>query len=444
MTGGPTRVVMIGGGYATLHACRALLRRRTGAEVQVTVVSADDCHNFHGFTGEVVAGLLPQEITRTPLTDVLGRAVLIHGEVISVDPVRRTVLVRPMRAAAPQLVPYDELVVASGAREPVDAVPGMAEHGFTLRAPGQFGRFLNRLSVVAETGSAGLPRRRSVRGCSVAAGDTAASVVITGGGMAGVELAAAVADRLKSTGARNPVVLVQSGETVLSELRRHRPAVAAQADRELGRLGVRVRTSERVTAVHADRVTLSDGSQLLAAAVLATNGQRPNALPGLESLPHDRLGRLVTDGNLSVAPGIWAAGDAARVAHPTTGEPVPANALWAIKAGGHLGRNLSRVTGNRRPRAFGYRGLGQAMGFGIGRSATELYGVPINGAAGWILRLAFFLRFMPSRRRAVSVLGSLMSLPIRGRFVAHNADSAGRSGASAQGDRHTVGAGTAA
>ena len=87
MTGGPTRVVMIGGGYATLHACRALLRRRTGAEVQVTVVSADDCHNFHGFTGEVVAGLLPQEITRTPLTDVLGRAVLIHGEVISVDPV---------------------------------------------------------------------------------------------------------------------------------------------------------------------------------------------------------------------------------------------------------------------------------------------------------------------------------------------------------------------
>ena len=73
-----------------------------------------------------------------------------------------------MRAAAPQLVPYDELVVASGAREPVDAVPGMAEHGFTLRAPGEFGRFLNRLSVVAEIGFE--PDCRgggSVRGCSV-------------------------------------------------------------------------------------------------------------------------------------------------------------------------------------------------------------------------------------------------------------------------------------
>ena len=444
MTGGPTRVVMIGGGYATLHACRALLRRRTGAEVQVTVVSADDCHNFHGFTGEVVAGLLPHEITRTPLTDVLGRAVLIHGEVISVDPVRRTVLVRPMRAAAPQLVPYDELVVASGAREPVDAVPGMAEHGFTLRAPGQFGRFLNRLSVVAESSSTRSPRSSSVRGCSVATGDTAASVVITGGGMAGVELAAAVADRLHSTGASNPVVLVQSGETVLSELRRHRPRVAAQADRELCRLGVRVLTGERVTAVHADGVTLSDGSRLTTAAVLATTGQRPNALPGLESLAHDRFGRLVTDGSLRVAPGIWAAGDVARVAHPTTGDPVPANALWAIKAGDHLGRNLSRVSDNRRPRDFSYRGLGQAMGFGIGRSATELYGVPINGAAGWILRLAFFLRFMPSRRRAVGVVLALLSLPVRGRFVEYGTDIAGRSGASVRGARPSVRSSSAA
>ena len=119
----------------------------------------------------------------------------------------------------------------------------MAEHGFTLRAPGEFGRFLNRLSVVAETGR---PDCRGGAPCEVARWPPRhrGSVVITGGGMAGVELAAAVADRLKCTGARNPVVLVQSGETVLSELRRHRPAVAAQADRELARLGVQVRTGE--------------------------------------------------------------------------------------------------------------------------------------------------------------------------------------------------------
>lgn len=418
MSGGPIRVVMIGGGYATLHASRALLRRTSGRRVQVTVISADDCHNFHGFTGEVVAGLLPHEITRTPLIDVLGAALFVHGEVVRVEPAHRTVLVRAVRTAVLQRVPYDELVVACGAREPLDAVPGMTEHGFTLRAPGEFARWLNRLHEIMDESSDGRPRRTAVAGSSVAATGAAdvPAVVIAGGGMAGVELAAAVADRLNSAGADNPVVLVQSGAAVLTDLRTCRPGVAARADRELDRLGVSVRSSQRIIAVDRGGVTLSDSTYLPAAAVLATTGQRPNTLPGLESLPHDRYGRLITNATLLVAPGIWAAGDTALVAHPGTGNPVPANALWAIKAGGHLGRNLSRVISHHRPLAFRYRGLGQAMSFGIGRSATELYGIPINGLTGWILRLAFFLRFMPSRRRAARVVTSLVSLPFRGRF----------------------------
>ena len=60
---------MIGGGYATLHAYRSLTRRMSrdrlnSGEVTITVVADDDCHNFHGFTGEVVAGLLPLSVTR--------------------------------------------------------------------------------------------------------------------------------------------------------------------------------------------------------------------------------------------------------------------------------------------------------------------------------------------------------------------------------------------
>src|SRR5690606_1363316 len=54
----PLRVVLLGGGYVTLHAYRALARRlrpelRRG-RVEVVVVSADDAHSFHGFTPEVV------------------------------------------------------------------------------------------------------------------------------------------------------------------------------------------------------------------------------------------------------------------------------------------------------------------------------------------------------------------------------------------------------
>ena len=55
-------------------------------------------------------------------------------------------------------------------------------------------------------------------------------------------------------------------------------------------------------------------------------------------------------------------------------------------------------------------------GAGIGRSAAELYGMPICGPVGWLLRLAFFLRFMPRRRQALGVVAALVSLPMRGRY----------------------------
>ncbi len=57
------RVVMIGGGYAALHAYRALRRQLRAGRVQITVIAQDDRHNFHGFTGDVVASFLLLDVT---------------------------------------------------------------------------------------------------------------------------------------------------------------------------------------------------------------------------------------------------------------------------------------------------------------------------------------------------------------------------------------------
>ena len=149
---------------------------------------------------------------------------------------------------------------------------------------------------------------------------------------------------------------------------------------------------------------LSTGRVVETATVVGTIGQRPAPLPGLGDGLRDLQGRLTTGPDLSVVDGVWAAGDAARVAHPSTGDPVPANALWAIKAGHHVGVNVARSVRGRPVRRFRYRGLGRAASFGLGHSVSELYGVPFTGVAAWVLRLVFFLRFMPSRRQALATL----------------------------------------
>ncbi len=386
----PLRIVMIGGGYTSVFAYRSLRAQIRAGRVRVTVLSADDHHNFHGFTGEVVAGLLPYRLTRSPLTELMPLADVVHGTVVRVHRDSDTVVVRPADGGPDRIVGFDHLVVGAGGREPLDDIPGLAEHGWSLRAPGEFDRWLGRLGELTRP-----------------AGGRRPPVLIVGGGVAGVELAAAVADRLRRLRSEIPVLLVHSGNALLPGLRDAQPRLAAVAQRELARLGVVVRLGTRVHRIGANRVQLSDGSSLPVSAVLATNGQRPMDIPGLDTLMHDTRHRLTTRGDLSVTGNIWAAGDVACVAHPVTGRPVPADALWAIKAGTHLGRNLARLATGRSTRPFRYRGLGRAMSFGVGRAAAELYGLPICGPVGWLLRLAFFLRFMPRRRQALGVLAAL-------------------------------------
>ena len=385
------RIVLLGGGYVTLHAYAGLMRRAGRAvrrgEVQVVVISTDDAHSFHGFTGEVLAGLLPYERTRTPLAEAMPHAHVVRGRATSVDAERRVVRYElpdedsglPRECA----LDYDELVVGTGGREPATTVPGLAEHGFTLRAPGDIAVLTERVRLAAA--------RRGLR---------RHTVLVAGGGMAGVEMAAAVADL---GGARVRVELVHSGDAILPELRDHQPRLARRAEQELQRLGVRVRLGVRLARVTEQHAYLSDGTSLPASTVIATIGQRPVQVPGLD-VHRDPRGRLVTRPDLSVVTGVWAAGDAACVVHPTSGEPVPANALWAIKGGEHVGRNLARSLRRRPTRPFTYRGLGQAASFGFGRSISELYGVPFTGWLAWVLRLTFFLRFMPSRRKAAQVV----------------------------------------
>ena len=368
------RVVLLGGGYVSVHAYGAMARRlraelRRG-EVEIVVVSADDAHSFHGFTGEVVAGLLPVGLTRTPLTEAMPKARIVHATVtrVSLDD-------RLVTCGDGSVLSYDALVVGTGSREPVAGLTGAA----TLRGPGG-------LEALLERGVDG-------------------PVAVIGGGLAGVELAAAFAAR------GTPVTVVHSGDRVVPALRAEQPRLAARCELELGRLGVVVRTGVRAVEVSQDGVLLSDGTRVDASVVVATTGQRAVPLPGLDELPRDPQGRLVTTRELLVAPDVWSGGDAARVLHPRSGAPVTANALWAIKAGDQIGRNVAHALHGRASRPFRYLGLGQAASFGVGHAVADLYGLPITGWAAWLLRVGFFVRFMPSRSRALRVPGALLSGP---------------------------------
>ena len=101
--------------------------------------------------------------------------------------------------------------------------------------------------------------------------------------------------------------------------------------------------------------------------------------------------------------------------HPASGAACPANALWALKHGERAGDNIARALCHAPLRPFRYPGLGQAASLGTGRGAVELYGRQFTGWPAWLMRLGFFLYFMPARRQAVRVLADWLLLPWLGR-----------------------------
>ena len=412
------RVVLLGGGYVTVWAYRALCRRlgRKQPEVAIIVVCPENFHAYHGWTGAVLCGIVTPPNMLSPLRSLLPRAEVLRGEAVRVDLGQGLVYVRPTGESNLLAVHYDHLLIGTGSRDRLEGVPGLAAHGWQLKRAADMLALRSQLIGVLERAEAAADPAQRLR---------LLTVVVAGGGFAGVEMMAAIAELLQTARRRYPVlqrhqprlVLLHTGPALLPQLRPRFARLADYATAQLYRHGVDVRCGVGLAACESWGARLSDGGAIAAATVISTVGQARLPLPGTEGLPRAADGRLLTDATLRVArpPPVWAGGDTAQVLHPASGAPGPATALWALKHGERAGDNIARALCHGPLRPFRYPGLGQAASLGTGRGAVELYGRQFTGWPAWLMRLGFFLYFMPARRQAVRVLADWLLLPWLGR-----------------------------
>ena len=351
-------------------------------------------HTFHGFTGEVLGGLLPLEHTLTPLKLLLPHARLVEGTATRADLDAQTVEIQGADGQTHTLG-YDHLLLGTGSRDPLGRLPGLREYGSRLKDSRDMQAFRDRLEE----------RFRSRQPTTFA---------VIGGGFAGVEMAAALQERLKREDLPGRVHLLSSGG-ILDSLSGQYPGLARHAQASLDRAGVRVHLGERATEIRPGGVRVRGGQLIHADEVLFAAGIALSVLPGTESLPRDPAGRLLTDEFQRVQgrPNIWTGGDAALVGHPAAAGDCPVNALWAMKHGMWAGSNIALSVRGRPLKRFSYRGLGQAASLGLGDGLAELLGVPLRGRVAWALRLGFFVWYMPSRGRGLRVLREFLRLPFR-------------------------------
>jgi NADH:ubiquinone reductase (H+-translocating) len=244
--------------------------------------------------------------------------------------------------------------------------------------------------------------------CAAAQRNDLLTILVAGGGFAGVETVAAANDFLREAVGAYPrlsvdlvrLVLVHSGNAILPELH---PKLGDYAARVLRRRGVEVRLGARVTGVYDDGVALSDGSVIPARTIVWTAGTAPS--PMLADLPCAKQGgRVVADQCLRVNewPGVWALGDCARVPDGKGGF-YPPTAQHALRQGKVLGRNIAAAIRGEEPRPFVFSTLGQLAAIGRRTGVANVMGANFSGFLAWWMWRTIYLSKLPGLDRKIRV-----------------------------------------
>src|SRR5689334_23651359 len=119
----PTRIVILGGGFAGVYTALHL-QRIWGRDpaVQVTLVSRDNYFLMTPLLFEAGSGVLEPRHAVNPIRTMLKRTRFIEGEIEGIDLVAKTVSLS-IEGGGQQVVEYDQLVLALGGVTNTSMIP---------------------------------------------------------------------------------------------------------------------------------------------------------------------------------------------------------------------------------------------------------------------------------------------------------------------------------
>jgi NADH dehydrogenase len=381
--------LILGGGFAGAYVGRLLGAR--GA----TVVSRENFMLYTPLLPEAASGTLEPRHTVVPLRVMCPHVDLLLGEVTTVDIAAHTANVET--DGGPQLVRWQQLVLALGAVPRTVPVPGLAEHALSFKSLPEAINLRNHVLRRLETADA--QQDEEQRRAQL-------SFVFVGAGYAGVEALAELSDlvddalryypRLRTTPRR--WVLVDAAPKILPEIP---PRLGEYAADELSGRGVEIHVGTTLESVTADEAVLGDGTRIPTHTLVWTAGVRANPLLRELGVPLDDRGRVEVDEFLHVRgiPDVWALGDCARVPNTRSNVPDPPTCQHALRQARRLARNIGGD-----PEPYGYKMLGQVATLGRYKGIADVMGLRLRGFPGWFVTRTYHLYQLPLVQKKLRVV----------------------------------------
>lgn len=375
-----------------MYAARAFGDQQT----QVTLVDRRNFHLFQPLLYQVATGELSPADVAFPLRAIFSEqknVSVLLAEAAGLDAVNRKVLLDDGEP-----LPYDVLIVATGARNHYFGNDGWAEHAPGLKSLEDATRIRHRILYAFEAAERATDPEQHRAWLTFA---------IVGAGPTGVELAGAIGEiandtlrddfrRTRPEEAR--ILLLDNSPRVLGPFS---PELSAHAEQALIKLGVRSLLGVRVVGVDTRGVTIeSDRGRehiractvLWAAGVAASGFSRIVAeATGAEI---DRGGRVMVDQYCNVPghPEIYVIGDGAHFSHE--GKPLPGVAPVAMQQGRYVASAALDRHRNRPVKPFQYWDKGSLAVIGRASAVAQFPRLGLHGPIAWLAWLFIHLMYL--------------------------------------------------
>lgn len=253
-----TRIVIIGGGFGGLEAAfslKGLLKR----PFEITLIDRSAYHAFIPSIHLIVSGKVSADSIRIPLKVVLGAAgmMFVQDEALTVNTEKREVTTNG------RTLPYDYLIVSSGAENNYFGIPGAEEYSYRFRTPEDADRIRAKL-VQALTGEA------------------TCRFVLAGGGTEGVEVVGEVLDLIRDEGREEDLKAGRITIDMIEGKTRLLPNFPGEVqdivEEYLRGRGVSLIAGDRISEVRKDGIVLDSGQKREASILIWSGGIQPSKL----------------------------------------------------------------------------------------------------------------------------------------------------------------------
>jgi NADH dehydrogenase len=398
-------VVIVGGGFAGLHAATGLGK----LPVDVTLIDRRNHHTFQPLLYQVALAVLSPADIAQPIRAILRKQT--NTEVLMDDVVGIDTSVQVVILASGAQVAYDYLVLATGATHSYFGHEEWAPLAPGLKSVEDATEIRRRVLLAFE-----LAERQMVEH----GWHPPLNFVVIGGGPTGVELAGAISDIAQLylrqdfrhiNPRKSRVLLLDGGQRILAA---YPEDLSAKAQETLARLGVEVHTECHVTGVGPGWVETGGPKgigRIDAAVTLWAAGVQASPLGKLLGVSLDKRGCVMVDDQLNPQgmPNVFVLGDLAHFEQD--GHQVPGVAQPAMQMGDHVRKMIAAdLAGKTRP-AFRYFDKGDMATIGRMAAVANVkwpFRGHLSGFFAWITWAVVHIFFLIGFRNRLAVATSWM------------------------------------